>query len=119
VTAYEAAALGLPLIMIPMDPNQWNTVRGFEIAEASVALPPIENLEPAILADTVERLLMNRPVMANLGERAQALVDGRGGERIVFETAELCGRGDDQGYTATPSHEGFFRAVAESVHTRN
>jgi spore coat polysaccharide biosynthesis protein SpsF len=113
ITAYEAAAVGLPLVMVPMDPNQRDTVHRFEAAGACLAVPPIEKLEPARLADTVEKLLTDRTLLMELSERVQRLVDGRGGERIVSETAELCGRESHQGYTATPSPNGFFRAVAQ------
>jgi len=88
VTAYEAAALGIPLIMIPMDPNQEDAVRGFEDAGACIALPSIETLKSADVAAAAERLMANRGLMETLSARAGALVDGRGGERIVRETAE-------------------------------
>jgi UDP-2,4-diacetamido-2,4,6-trideoxy-beta-L-altropyranose hydrolase len=113
LTAYEAAALGLPLVMIAMDPNQTDTVHGFEAAGACVVVPPIEKLDEAGLADIVERVLTNESAAAELSKRARALVDGLGGERIVAETVQLCRRsGPDP---SRRSDAEFVRAVGDAV----
>lgn len=116
VTAYEAASVGLPLIMVPMDSNQWDTVSAFGRLGACVPLPPVERLKSEDVTEAVGNVLANRARMTNLGARARALVDARGGERIVAETAHACGAQGQQRSIGAPPVEGFFHAVAQPVH---
>lgn len=89
VTAYEAAAIGTPLIMTAIAGNQVDAVLGFGTAETAVALPPVTTVRPAAITKSVAALAGDDARRRKLSEAGRAMVDGRGLERIVKMMATL------------------------------
>lgn len=83
VTAYEAAALGTPLVMTAVSQNQDSAVAGFREAGAAVTLPAAEELTLSAVMETVASLAANQSWRTELCERGRELVDGLGTDRIV------------------------------------
>jgi spore coat polysaccharide biosynthesis predicted glycosyltransferase SpsG len=78
VTLYEAAALGVAAVAIPVVPAQAPTVRA--LARAGVTL---ETSSAADAADAVARLMAAPDLRRSMGKRGAALVDGRGAGRVA------------------------------------
>jgi spore coat polysaccharide biosynthesis predicted glycosyltransferase SpsG len=78
VTVYEAAALGVPVVAIPVVPAQAPTVRALSRAGVTV-----EATSAAAAAGAVARLMASPRLRRSMGERGAALVDGRGAGRVA------------------------------------
>lgn len=78
VTLYEAAALGVPAVAIPVVPAQAPTVRA--LSRAGVTL---ETASAAGAADAVARLMAKPELRRSMSERGTALVDGRAAGRVA------------------------------------
>lgn len=91
VSAYEAASLGLPLIMISLGASQDDTVVGFAKSGACVALGRLDELECDEIAQALSRLHHNVGERFVLGHQARSVVDGQGTQRILRELISLCG----------------------------
>ena len=86
VTAYEAAALGTPLIVTAVSENQRAAVAEFCEAGVAAALPNVADLTPAAVARLVAAVAADRDRRTEFSARGRALVDGAGTDRIVEET---------------------------------
>jgi spore coat polysaccharide biosynthesis predicted glycosyltransferase SpsG len=96
VTAYEATALGIPLIMTAVSPNQEDAVAGFRNAGAAVTLPNAWELTPPAVEEAVAALAGSLSWRAELSKHGRELVDGMGTDRIVQATlATTSERGKD------------------------
>lgn len=91
VTLYEAAALGVPTVAIPIVAAQRPTVRAFARAGAALAPSRSERIDVPAVAAAVERLLSDRAQSARLARRGRQLVDGHGGRRVAHALALLAG----------------------------
>lgn len=94
VTAYEAAAVGVPAVALAVVPAQRRTVRGLDAAgavvDSGITLGTggrVQYDEARIIADQVRRLMTGRGVSTG-----RAVVDGRGIERVARELMRLAGR---------------------------
>jgi hypothetical protein len=96
VTLWEAAALGTPIVAVPVVAAQVRAVRCF--AAAGLAIAPARGARPgtarwtARLADAVVALLADRGRRDAISVRGPRLVDGRGALRIADAIRELARR---------------------------
>ena len=93
VTLYEAAALGVPTVAVPIVEAQRATVRAFGMAGAAIVPEVTMRVDADAVARAVTRLLNNRRLGGRIGRRGRQLVDGRGTERVVRALCALAGRG--------------------------
>lgn len=91
VSLYEAAAIGVPAVSVPVVKSQVPTVRAFARKRAAVAVPfeapPIET------ASKVVSLLNDEARRRALARRSRQLVDGRGAARAAAEVVRLAAGG--------------------------
>lgn len=90
VTLYEAAALGVPSVAIPVVVAQAPTVTAFArlgAVDAPTRTP--RHAIPDAVAAAVCGLLTSPRRAARLGRRARAIVDGRGLERVATHLSRL------------------------------
>lgn len=86
ITLYEAAALGVPAVAIPVVPGQRGTVRAFSNAGAAVPVSDARTVRmasPARIAAAAAALCRSARLSARLTARGRRLVDGRGVERVA------------------------------------
>ena len=91
VTLYEAAALGVPTVAVPIVAAQRPTVRAFARAGATITPRSSESIDPGAIAAAVRRLMVDRTHARRLAARGRQLVDGRGTERVVRALHALAG----------------------------
>jgi UDP-2,4-diacetamido-2,4,6-trideoxy-beta-L-altropyranose hydrolase len=82
-TSFEAAALGLPSMIISIAENQAPIARVWQDLEVAVGLGPIESIKAAALADSLARFMRNRSQREKMSEKGMRLVDGFGAKRTV------------------------------------
>jgi UDP-2,4-diacetamido-2,4,6-trideoxy-beta-L-altropyranose hydrolase len=82
-TCWELAYMGLPSIVIIQSPDQRSIARGLAERGIAVSLGEHANLSTASISDALDRLLADRELRVAMSERGRALIDGRGGERVV------------------------------------
>src|SRR5690606_17463728 len=90
VTLYEAAALGVPVVAVPVVAGQRPAVAAFDRAGAAVAASPGS---PRAIARAAVVLLRDPSRAGQLGRRGRRLVDGRGAERVASALMRLAGSG--------------------------
>jgi UDP-2,4-diacetamido-2,4,6-trideoxy-beta-L-altropyranose hydrolase len=88
VSLYEACALGVPAVTIPVVAGQRPTVRAF--ARRGAAHAVVGGTREA--ADAVLSLLADRTAQQELARRARRLIDGRGAARDAKAVAALAAR---------------------------
>lgn len=89
VTAYEAAAIGTPLVMTAVDANQADAVAGFKEKRMAVTLPDARELTPASVMAAVAALAADPDRRRELSAAGRRLVDGKGTERILQAASAL------------------------------
>lgn len=89
VVKYEAAALGVPALLVAIVPHQEEVGTAFAGTGAARYLGALARLEPGEIAAAALRLARDPGERAELASAGRALVDGRGAERV---TAALLGR---------------------------
>jgi spore coat polysaccharide biosynthesis predicted glycosyltransferase SpsG len=90
VSLYEACAMGVPAVAVPVVPSQRPTVaamvsRGAAIGRAKVGTAPAE------IARDAAKLLSDGALRRHVRRTAQALVDGRGALRVAQAIGQLAG----------------------------
>ena len=91
VTLYEAAALGVPTVAVPIVAAQWPTVRAFARAGAALAPGRAGSIDVKAVAAAVRRLLVDRPYATSIARRGRQLVDGQGARRVARALHTLAG----------------------------
>jgi len=91
VTLYEAAALGVPTVAVPIVAAQRPTIRAFARAGATVAPHATGPLDAGAIAAAVSRLMVDRPRARRIAARARRLVDGGGLDRVTRALDALAG----------------------------
>ncbi len=81
VSLYEACALGVPTVSMPVVAGQLPTVRAFERRGAVISAP--FGASPREVASRAVSLLNDEPLQRSLSQRSRALVDGRGATRAA------------------------------------
>jgi spore coat polysaccharide biosynthesis predicted glycosyltransferase SpsG len=79
---YEAAATGLPSLILSLDEPQAREARFFSAEEAAHYLGPAENLKSEMLTEGLVALT-GRERRQRMADRSQSLIDGKGCKRCV------------------------------------
>ena len=87
VSLYEACALGVPAVGLPVVPGQVPTVRAF--GRHGAVVPASLGASPEQVAIRTVSLLNDRSRQRSLTRRAQALVDGQGASRAAATVTAL------------------------------
>jgi len=91
VTLYEAAALGVPTVAVPIVAAQRPTVRAFARAGAALAPGRAGCIDAKAVAAAVGRLLVDRPYATRIARRGRQLVDRQGARRVARALHTLAG----------------------------
>ena len=91
MSLYEACAMGVPAVALPVVAGQTPTVRAFALRGAAIAMPAGSRAQQA--ADAAVKLLNNPRQRAALARRSTQLVDGRGALRAAAAVVSLAHRG--------------------------
>jgi spore coat polysaccharide biosynthesis predicted glycosyltransferase SpsG len=97
-TCWELCCLGVPSIVITYADNQTGITSGLQKAGAAIHLGWAFEVTDALIERSLRDLIDDPALRARLSTRAQALVDGRGAERVVNAMAayttesDLCQR---------------------------
>lgn len=83
VLKYEAAACGVPAVLLSAVEHQHAVGAAFAASGPATYLGRLETVSPADVAETVGRLLADREERRRMSESGRALVDGRGAERVA------------------------------------
>jgi spore coat polysaccharide biosynthesis predicted glycosyltransferase SpsG len=92
VVKYEAAAAGVPMLLVAAVEHQREVAAAFAATGAAEFLGAVWEIEAAAVAAAARDLLGDRSRREALSDAARTLVDGRGAARVV---AALLGEGDD------------------------
>lgn len=87
MSLYEACAMGVPAVALPVVPAQRPTVRAFAARGAAMEVPPLATASAA--AAVALRLLNDRTRRGDMARRSMQLVDGRGAFRAAAAVAAL------------------------------
>src|SRR5581483_4978405 len=82
-SCWELALLGVPMVLLIIAENQRAIGTGIAERGAALLLGDAANLDAGGLARTLEELIDDLPRRQSLADRARAIVDGRGAERVV------------------------------------
>jgi UDP-2,4-diacetamido-2,4,6-trideoxy-beta-L-altropyranose hydrolase len=82
-TSWERCALGLPTVLIRLAQNQDSVASRLDAAGAAVDAGPAEQLDLAALSALIRDLAADPARRQLMSDRASALVDGRGVERVA------------------------------------
>jgi UDP-2,4-diacetamido-2,4,6-trideoxy-beta-L-altropyranose hydrolase len=95
VTLYEAAALGVPAIAMPVVPAQRPTIEAFARAGLVISMRPraSHDATAGVLAARARQLLDDATARAQMAARGMATVDGRGAERVARALVALAEEG--------------------------
>lgn len=83
VLKYEAAACGLPALLVALVAHQVEVAAAFARTGAARALGPLEALDPVEAARELASLAADAPARAAMTAAAQAAVDGQGARRAA------------------------------------
>ncbi len=92
-TSWERALLGLPGLVVVLAENQRGIAQALAAADCARDLGWARDLSTPQLAEQITAALHDRAWRTRAAERSRALVDGRGGERVVHaltQTAPVC-----------------------------
>jgi len=91
VTLYEACALGVPVVALPVTAAQHMTVRAAACRGAAIdtGRPPVDDGMVSRAADAVAALLQNPALRHRQSQAARAVVDGEGAARVAARLREL------------------------------
>ena len=83
-TSWELAFLGTPRLVLVLASNQAPIASGLEISGAAVNLGLHVSVSTAQIASELTRLLEHANLRKEMSERARALVDGEGRDRVIM-----------------------------------
>ncbi len=87
VSLYEAAAMGVPSVSVPVVRSQVPTVLAFARRQAAIAVPYTAG--PQVAGDKVVGLLANATRRRRLARRSREVVDGRGASRAAAAVLKI------------------------------
>lgn len=82
-TTFEAAAAGLPFLIVRLASNQAPNARAWESAGSAIDLGFLSDLDPESLSGEVQDLANDPERRQKMGERGRKQVDGLGAERVA------------------------------------
>jgi spore coat polysaccharide biosynthesis protein SpsF len=83
VTAYELAAMGVPAVYLCLTDDHAESASALEEAAIAKSFGEYSHVSSAALAQTVQSLLCDSDLRAEMSSRASALVDGSGAGRVA------------------------------------
>ena len=83
VLKYEAAACGVPAVLLAVVEHQDEVAPAFAATGAGLYLGPLAEAEPGAVVDAVRRLLGDEAKRERMTRAGRALVDGRGADRVA------------------------------------
>jgi spore coat polysaccharide biosynthesis predicted glycosyltransferase SpsG len=91
VSLYEAAALGIPTVTVPVVPAQEPTVRAFVRRGLAVTVPRPRDVVHLgqLVARRVRLLAQDAQALRRMRARGPAIIDGRGAERVAQAFRQL------------------------------
>ncbi|MFW6370988.1 MAG: UDP-2,4-diacetamido-2,4,6-trideoxy-beta-L-altropyranose hydrolase [Bacteroidota bacterium] len=87
--SYEAACLGLPMLLIPFADNQFMNARGWSEAGCAVNAGIIGTLQAEKLNDILSELKESPAKIASMSRKSMDLVDGYGAVRVKSEIEKV------------------------------
>jgi len=81
-TCWEMAFMGLPCVMLVLAENQEGIAKGLEEVGAGISLGWFERVTEEDILDAVQNLLCDVYQRKEMSDRAKALIDGRGRDRV-------------------------------------
>ena len=91
-STWELAFMGLPMLIIAIADNQRQIVEELSKAGVAINLGWHENITLFGIAKSISELLPNANVRADMSRRAQALVDGKGADRVLAQIKRVHSR---------------------------
>ncbi len=88
-TLYELCATGVPRLAIVLAANQQGVVDAMERQELVVPLGSAAELQPALVAESVSRLLCDWQKRDRMNRQGRKLVDGQGALRVAHKMEEV------------------------------
>jgi UDP-2,4-diacetamido-2,4,6-trideoxy-beta-L-altropyranose hydrolase len=82
-TCWELAFMGIPSAIVVLAENQRGIARGLDEAGAAVNLGWHESIDAPEVASSITSLLRSDRKRRRMAQKAQALVDGKGAERVL------------------------------------
>ena len=89
MTAYEAAAAGVPSLLVAWSDDHEATALEFEAHGAAVSLGRWDKFDPKMVTDLTEQLLTQPALWHRFSTNARALVDGCGVQRVADRLLEV------------------------------
>lgn len=83
VLKYEAAAAGLPSVLLAVVPHQRPVAKALARAGAAIYVGSLSDVDPRTVSRTVQALLSDPAVRAAISDAAHALIDGLGAQRVA------------------------------------
>lgn len=81
--SYEAASLGLPMLLIAIATNQNINLKGWQNIAAAISLGQLKNFSENDLCDSIRYLSQNTNILGSMSKNGLESVDGKGCERIT------------------------------------
>jgi spore coat polysaccharide biosynthesis predicted glycosyltransferase SpsG len=88
VSLYEACALGVPTVGVPVVAAQEPTVAAFARQRAALGVAKV-GVSPVVVAQRAARLLRDAGLRRRISRQAQHMVDGRGAARVADVIATM------------------------------
>ncbi len=87
--SYEAASVGLPMLMVTIADNQNINAYGWERIGAGINVGKIEDLTRERINNLINKLIISPDILKAMSENCYNAVDGKGAERIKDEIASI------------------------------
>lgn len=87
--SYEAACLGLPMLLVTIADNQIINAKGWVETGCAIGLGSIENIKRGIITNSITDLTNNPKKLELMSENGFKLVDGLGALRVKNEIIKL------------------------------
>ena len=88
-TLHEAAATGLPAISVPIVPHQYDRAGQYQRLGLGLMIDPEKPCFERRITETLDALAADPARRGRMARRGQALVDGRGAERLARHLIEF------------------------------
>lgn len=86
---YEAACLGLPMVLVSIAENQEPQCRAWQALGAAFYLGPLWSLDVDKLRESLQELLVSASLRRNSSMRGSEIVDGLGARRVAKRVVSL------------------------------
>jgi len=87
--SYEAASLGLPMLLITIATNQLINAKGWSLSGCAIDLGSSDDSVKNILNDNIELLIKNPSILSSMSKKCMKSIDGLGAIRVKNEIIKL------------------------------